>query len=245
MHHMGLSGPLPPCLTAGYLRQLRSLDLFDNDLTGSLPLSLFNSSLLPTLTHLDLAFNELSGSLPPSLFISSALTHLYLSYNALSGPLPKINSINLRKLDLSSNALSGAIPEALYTQLPFLEELYLSDNSLVGSISPAIHNLSHTLQRLDLSFSFLSGPIPPELASISNLSFLHLCCNRFGPAPSRHSSQISPTSGTSTSPPTPSAAPTFRLNGATSLACVSSISPEIRSPHPLPPSQAGFSAFLC
>ncbi|MCO5570676.1 hypothetical protein L7F22_024403 [Adiantum nelumboides] len=149
----------------------------------ALPLSLFNSSLLPALTHLDLSFNELSGSLPPSLFISSALTHLYLSYNALSGPLPKIKCINLRKLDLSSNALSGAIPEALYTQLPFLEELYLSDNSLVGSISPAIHNLSQTLQVLDLSFNLLSAPIPPELASLSNLSSLYLYCNRFGPAP--------------------------------------------------------------
>ncbi|MCO5608053.1 hypothetical protein L7F22_062258 [Adiantum nelumboides] len=168
MVFIGLSGPLPPCLTTGRLRQLRSLVLSRNYLSGSLPPSLFNSSLLPALTHLDISSNKLSGPLPSISHIPSNV------------PPAGTNSSPLQVLDLSGNFISGAIPEALYTQLPFLEELHLGNNDLVGTISPAIHNLSQTLQYLDLAHNLLSGPIPPELASLSTLSVLDLPGNRFG-----------------------------------------------------------------
>ena len=86
------------------------LDLYSNQLSGSIPSSLGN---LSNLEYLDLTENQLSGSIPSSLGNLSNLEFLHISANQLSGSIPSSlgNLSNLEFLHLTFNQLSGSIPE--------------------------------------------------------------------------------------------------------------------------------------
>ncbi|XP_078437586.1 putative LRR receptor-like serine/threonine-protein kinase At1g56140 [Wolffia australiana] len=62
------------------------------------------------LQHLDFSFNNITGSIPQSIFSSSSLIFLFLGNNSLSGGLPAQKSSSLKNIDLSYNKLSGSFP---------------------------------------------------------------------------------------------------------------------------------------
>ena len=62
-----------------------SLDLYDNDLTGSIPPEIGN---LTNLTVLNLSYNQLTGSIPPEIWNLTNLTYLILGNNQLTGSIP-------------------------------------------------------------------------------------------------------------------------------------------------------------
>jgi hypothetical protein len=68
---------------------LQTLDMSDNQITGSIPSSIGD---LKNLNYLKLNNNSLSGVLPDSLAAINGLALVDLSFNNLSGPLPKISS---------------------------------------------------------------------------------------------------------------------------------------------------------
>jgi len=104
-----------------------SIDLYNNQLNGSIPTELGN---LSNLSGLDLGDNKLSGSIPAELGNLSNLEELYLGWNQLSGSIPPElgNLSNLQVLDLGYNQLSGSIPVAL-GNLSNLHYLDLGDNN--------------------------------------------------------------------------------------------------------------------
>ena len=121
-----LTGSLSTALNS--LTGLTSLNLSDNQLTGSIP----TLSSLTGLTSLDLSDNQLTGSIPTMSGLSS-LTTLNLSDNQLSGSIPALSGLSsLTTLDLSDNQLSGSIPAL--SGLTGLTTLSLSDNQLTGRI---------------------------------------------------------------------------------------------------------------
>lgn len=67
------------------LTNVVSLDLSDNNITGSIPSWIDNFSSLHTLT---LNNNQLSGAIPTEIGILDAMTWLDLSYNYLNGTIP-------------------------------------------------------------------------------------------------------------------------------------------------------------
>jgi hypothetical protein len=133
-----VNGTLPASLAN--LTQLRQLTLNQNQLQGSIPPAL---GALTNLTGLSMHGNQLSGAIPPELGNLSSLIHLGMSYNQLSGAIPAEleNLANLTLLDLTANRLSGTIPSEL-GNLSQLTYLYLAHNDLSGTVPAALGQLS-------------------------------------------------------------------------------------------------------
>ncbi len=143
-----------------------SLNLFRNDLSGSIPAALGD---LANLEHLNLASNDLSGSIPAALGDLTNLESLNLFRNDLSGSIPaELGDLaNLTSLSIGENSFSGSIPAAL-GDLANLEWLNLASNSLSGSIPAALGDLAN-LTGLSIGENSLSGSIPAELGDLANL----------------------------------------------------------------------------
>ncbi|XP_047268890.1 LRR receptor-like serine/threonine-protein kinase EFR [Capsicum annuum] len=129
-----------------YLSQLAFLVLYDNQLTGSIPTSLFNIS---SLFVVSLVFNSLYGS------------RLLGEGNIVS------NLKELQVLSISFNNITGEIPRNIGC-LSKLEEFYIGDNPIKGTIPASLANIS-ILQYVSCKRNCLEGPIPPELGKLSNL----------------------------------------------------------------------------
>ncbi|KAJ9679637.1 hypothetical protein PVL29_021535 [Vitis rotundifolia] len=157
---------------------LAVLDLSLNGLTSSINPWLFYFS--SSLVHLDLFGNDLNGSIPDALGNMTNLAYLDLSLNQLEGEIPKSFSISLAHLDLSWNQLHGSIPDA-FGNMTTLAYLDLSSNHLNGLIPDALGNMT-TLAHLYLSANQLEGEIPKSLRDLCNLQillFLYLSENQF------------------------------------------------------------------
>ncbi|GAU42683.1 hypothetical protein TSUD_131110 [Trifolium subterraneum] len=89
----------------------------------------------PNRTTIDLSANNLSGEVPLELFQLVQLQTLNLSYNNLIGTIPKMigGMKSMESLDLSNNKLSGEIPQSMVL-LNFLGYLNLSCNNFDGKI---------------------------------------------------------------------------------------------------------------
>ncbi|PWA55313.1 putative leucine-rich repeat receptor-like protein kinase [Artemisia annua] len=165
---MGLSGGLPGDIgqfteifvrarrsippTIGNLKNLYWLDLSQNNLTGSLPVS--NG----TTPGLDIHFgdNQLDGDIPLRLFNSKmTLVHLLFQNNRLTGPIP--STLGLVKS---------------------LEVVRLDRNSLSGNVPSNFNNLTNVME-LRLSYNQLNGPVP-NLTGMNSLNYVDLSNNGFG-----------------------------------------------------------------
>lgn len=168
-----LTGTLPESLNG--LRHLWKLDLSRNSIGGKVPKSIFRSG---RLTVLNLQENELTGEFPP-LGKPRSLTYINLSDNALSGKLP--NSLgrakNLQWLSLSGNELSGPIPEA-FGRMESLRHLEMEGNKLTGDLPRALKALKD-LRTVLLRGNALSGKIPLGLLTLPKLDRFEIKCRGF------------------------------------------------------------------
>ncbi|KFK41423.1 hypothetical protein AALP_AA2G128900 [Arabis alpina] len=111
LQSMQLAGQIPESLKL--CRSLQSLDLSNNDFSGSIPSEI--CSWLPYLVTLDLSGNKLGGSIPSRIVECKFLNSLALNDNKLTGSIPsQLTRLDrLRRLSLSDNDLSGSIPSEL------------------------------------------------------------------------------------------------------------------------------------
>jgi Leucine-rich repeat (LRR) protein len=118
-----LSGELPWTELAILKPQLLVLDVFANQITGSIGTDI---GQLTTLNALDLQQNSIFGTLPSEIEQLTSLKHLLLSGNELSGTFPAelTRMTNLETLRLSRNSFQGSIPPEL-ASLTNLMTLYL------------------------------------------------------------------------------------------------------------------------
>ncbi|XP_072983384.1 receptor-like protein 7 [Typha latifolia] len=129
--------------------------LTNNRLTGSLPSSEEFMGLW-NLTKIDLRNNSLLGSIPVSLFALPSLQLLVLSQNHFSGHLKFSNaSSTLQTVDLSNNNLQGPIPKSVF-QLLGLRVLVLASNNFSGILEIGMFQSLRNLSKLDLSSNILS-----------------------------------------------------------------------------------------
>lgn len=174
-----ITGTIPPEVSE--LDLLTTLALYENQFTGSIPSSLGDLSNLVTL---NLSVNDLTGSIPPSLGDLSNLKTLNLYDNQLTGTIPSeftgLTSIDF--LNLGANQLGGALPEVL-RDLTTLTYLHLSPNKFAGEIPEWIGELT-TLQSLYLYSNGFTGSVPGALSNLKQLRTLYLNQNQLsGPLP--------------------------------------------------------------
>ncbi|KAK9670149.1 hypothetical protein RND81_13G181200 [Saponaria officinalis] len=136
---------------------LQVLDLSYNQLTGSIPASLFTR---PSLQQLSLAYNNFTSiEVPSQLGADSALIAIDLSYNNLNGLLPGFMGLmpKLSSLSLENNKFVGLIPTqyALKTVWPEpgiapFNRLLLGGNFLFGPIPDALMRMEPGSARVNL-----------------------------------------------------------------------------------------------
>ena len=96
----------------GQLSNLHQVYLYNNQLTGSIPVEL---GQLSNLTQLRLSDNELTGAIPAELANLTNLEELWLNNNQLIGLIPHqlAQLSNLRALSLVDNQFTPCVPAAL------------------------------------------------------------------------------------------------------------------------------------
>ena len=94
------------------LHNILSLDLFDNDFQGPIPVDLQNMTFL---THLDLPSNYFNSSIPNWLYSFIHFESLNLGSNKLHGSISNTvgNLTSIISIDQSYNELGGMLPRSL------------------------------------------------------------------------------------------------------------------------------------
>jgi Leucine-rich repeat (LRR) protein len=178
-----LSGPVTNIFNATYQRILNTIDISNNQFTGTIPLSLVS---LPKLQGLILSTNCLQGSIPEELcqiedLKSLSLDGLATASNCRVNLFPGLESIfdsfvlkhymegsipscllemkNIQLLHLSGNGLTGTLPANVDISLP-LYDLSFSHNLLTGTV-PRIYQ-NHSWLSFDISYNKITGTLEPS-----------------------------------------------------------------------------------
>ncbi|RVW27793.1 LRR receptor-like serine/threonine-protein kinase GSO2 [Vitis vinifera] len=150
-------------------KELQSLSLQNNSLTGEMPQSLFNIS---SLRFLDLEINNLEGSIPRDIGNLSKLEKIYLSTNSLIGSIPT-----------SFDPCVGSKSPFRWFSIKYwhllldLEGLFIGGNEFNGTIPVYISNMSKLI-RLHISDNYFTGNVPKDLNNLRKLEVLNLAGNQ-------------------------------------------------------------------
>ncbi|KAK9154409.1 hypothetical protein Sjap_001889 [Stephania japonica] len=182
-NHLGSSGKVDDLKFLSTLTNssnLQFLDAANNQLSGTLHISLLANVSSTKLERLYLGKNQISGIIPSKIIELSHLTLLSLRNNFLTGSIPqgigKLN--NLQQLALEENKLSGQIPSSI-NNLTNLLYLGLSGNNFEGRNIPSTSNL-HSLQGLYLSRNKLNATLEQVFGQLSHeLLYAYLDDNSF------------------------------------------------------------------
>ncbi|KAH1123424.1 hypothetical protein J1N35_006584 [Gossypium stocksii] len=160
------------------LRYASFVYISDNNIYGSIPPSLCNSS---SLRVLDLSNNSLSGPIPQCLFQMNVLFGVNLRQNNLSGIISDTfsKSCGLRILDLNQNRLEGKVPKSL-ENCKILEVLDIGNNQINDSFPCHLKNIA-TLHVLILRSNKFNGHIdcPRNSSGWPMLQIFDLASNNF------------------------------------------------------------------
>ncbi|XP_044473281.1 receptor-like protein 33 [Mangifera indica] len=153
-----ISGPIPESICNATLLQV--LDLSNNRFNGSVPNCLIQRS--ETLGVLNLGSNNLTGTILDTFPETCALETLVLNGNHLEGMVPKTlaNCTMLEVLDLGRNKINDKFPCWL-KNISSLRVLVLRSNRFYGNIScQEIDGAWPKLQIVDLAINSFNGTLP-------------------------------------------------------------------------------------
>ena len=168
-----LSGTIPENLSS--LTALEALDLSSNHLTGTLPLSLCNSS--NPLSDLLVNSNQLQGTIDVSSCVN--LFYLDCSRNQFNGTVmgPPAENNRLHEAYITDNQITNFtdfISSGLLTDL-VLDRNPIPDDSLLPQLTvlQALHSFSVVNQDFDAP-NYLSGTLPASVLTLGSLRSINL-----------------------------------------------------------------------
>lgn len=169
-----LSGEIP--VEIGEFRQLKDFSLYRNKFTGSLPVKLGSWS---NFNFIDISENFLTGPIPPDMCKQGKMTEILMLQNQFTGEIPASYSSckTLTRIRLSNNSLSGVVPSGIWG-LPNVNFLDIAMNELEGPITSDIGE-SKLLAQLIVSNNRLSGELPEVISKTSPLVTIDLSYNQF------------------------------------------------------------------
>ena len=134
-----------------------SLELYDNDLTGPIPIEIYS---VDSLKVLDLQKTNITGSISPLIDGLSNLERLALGDTNMGGVFPAqfFNLTLLKEIYLRNCNFSGDMPEASWSRFVDLVDLDLANNDMTGPIPQVLGNLVN-LKELKLQGNRLTGSI--------------------------------------------------------------------------------------
>ncbi len=155
-----------------------AINLYNNNLIGTLPASLLN---LSQLQMLQVGYNQLSGPIPAIAGLTK-LEKFFAYSNQLSGSIPPLGGMSkLVEFNVASNDLTGAIPPLV--NLPALQAINLGYNQLSGTIPALSGTQLPSLNYLEIDYNHFAGSIP-DLSSMTALTAFYAGHNRLnGHAP--------------------------------------------------------------
>ncbi|KAI3685923.1 hypothetical protein L1987_79592 [Smallanthus sonchifolius] len=169
-----LTGEIPPEI--GDFKQLVNLSLYRNQLTGRLPQQLGSWS---DFNFIDVSENFLTGQIPPNMCKNNKMTELLILENNFTGAIPAsyADCKTLSRFRVSNNMLSGVVPGGIWG-LPTAEIIDIANNNLEGSITSEIENAKR-LGQIYAAHNRLSGELPPQISKAASLNTIDLSHNQF------------------------------------------------------------------
>mmetsp|Transcript_6359 Transcript_6359/g.9359 ORF Transcript_6359/g.9359 Transcript_6359/m.9359 type:complete len:797 (-) Transcript_6359:122-2512(-) len=167
---------------------IKTMDLSNNRLLGSISNSKEHWSAYANLERLSLKGNMLDGTIPSGLshFLPN-LIELHIQQNNFRGTLPDgllSDDSNLVWLAAHDNHLTGTIPSVTYKEedthqiFSRIEGLELQNNQFRGSLPQDYASSFPSLRVLDVSNNFLTGSVPLGYNELTNLLSLSLRHNK-------------------------------------------------------------------
>ena len=152
------------------------IDLYNNSISGELPISLLLSNT--SLVHLDLGSNKMYGEIPSWIQYFVAIEKFYINDNNFTGTIPTAlcELRQLQNLLWHINQLTGSIPPCL-GNLDHISQFLLGSNLLIGTIPDSLYNFEK-LTYLDLQYNYLQGPLM-DLLRFPHLQIVYLDSNFF------------------------------------------------------------------
>lgn len=219
LHSNAFSGPVPDLSP---LRNLQSLSLRDNQLTGVIPPSLLN---LTTLRIVNLTNNLLQGPTPKfdkSVAVDMAGTNSFCLSESGVACDPRVETLlavaesfgypaRFAQSWLGNDPCSSSSPwVGISCDGDNVTVVNFQKMGLSGTISPKFSELT-SLQKLNLANNQITGTIPNDLTTLTKLTQLDVSNNRIsGKVPSFKSNAVVNTNGNpdigkdSVTPPSPS-----------------------------------------
>ena len=151
------------------LHRLETLDLADNELTGTVDYApLYN---LLSLTHFDVSGNLLRGGI--DALISPSLKYADFSNNGFTSMrrFQMYKGNFLLYCDVSNNAIEENATDLLANIPPNIEQLIASSNQIYGNLPASLDDLQK-LRQFNMASNALSGDLPVFTESILSLQEL-------------------------------------------------------------------------
>ncbi|XP_058189653.1 receptor-like protein kinase 7 [Rhododendron vialii] len=168
------SGEIP--VEFGEFKSLQNLSLYTNKLSGSLPQKIGSHS---GLEFIDVSENSLTGPIPPEMCKNGKMTELLMLQNSFTGGIPEnyVNCSSLHRFRVNNNSLSGIVPAGIWS-LPNLSIVDLTWNQFEGPLGSTIGE-AKALAQLFLAHNRFSGELPATIGEATSLVDIELSSNQF------------------------------------------------------------------